>query len=58
MRSERPKSEAQKAENQGRDHVFCFGGRAIIWGAYDGKYGRRIAKFLKTASSIMIDMQQ
>jgi len=22
---------------QGRSHVFCFGGRAIIWGAYDSK---------------------
>jgi len=34
----------------------ALGGRAMIWGAYDSKQGRRIAKLL---SSIMInDMQQ
>jgi len=37
----------------------ALGGRAIIWGAYDSKEGRRMAKLFKKASSIMInDMQQ
>jgi len=26
-----------QCERQGRSHVFCFGGRAMIWGAYDSK---------------------
>jgi len=39
---------------------FALGGRAMLWGAYDSKQGRRIAKLLKNSkySTMINDMQQ